>query len=213
MANLNLGLTTVLTDTGGTVTQTFPGPNHTFTIKAVNQAITGTTNSTKDNATSDQLAIYNGSTKLWGINESGFTQNLNKPLFAANWNYVGIQLDNEFLNSDGSKNGWTAHSNPQGDFNATEGIYTAPIEGYYFFAFHDNMYRTSAGHFYMDWYKNDILVPYARFYGYVPGAYWENFSGHLTILLYPGDTIRLRVHGSVRLDGNNYGIFHGHLLT
>ena len=57
------------------------GPNHTFTVKAVNQPISGTTNSTNDDANSDQLAIYNDSTKLWGISEAGYVVNPKLPYF------------------------------------------------------------------------------------------------------------------------------------
>ena len=61
------GVTTVYADQSS-----YAGPNHTFTVKAVNQPITGTTNSTKDQSTSDQWAIYNGSTKLFGVSEDGY---------------------------------------------------------------------------------------------------------------------------------------------
>ena len=203
------GVTTVYADQSS-----YAGPNHTFTVKAVNQPISGATNSTKDNATSDQLAIYNGSTKLWGINESGFILNPNKPCFAASWKYVATQFHDEYLNSDGSKTGWTARLNPQNDFNATDGIYTAPVSGTYFFTFHDNMYRTAGpGAHYMDWHKNDVHINYSRMYGYSADTNtWENLSGHLLCSLSAGDTMRLRVYNYVRLDGDTYSLFTGHLI-
>ena len=69
MADIIIDGTTIINKTGDTISQTFPGPNHTFTVKAVNQPITGVTNSTNDNANSDQLAIYNGSTNHSAITE------------------------------------------------------------------------------------------------------------------------------------------------
>ena len=212
MADIIIDGTTVINKTGDAITQTFPGPNHTFTVKSVNQAISGETNSTKDNATSDQLAIYNGSTKLWGITESGFTLNPNKPCFAANWNYVDLTVNDEFLNSDGSKNGWTAYYNPQNDFDAVEGIYTAPISGSYYFAFHDNVSRSGSAAGYFDWYKNNVRVTYSRIYSYIVTGQWENFSGFLLCSLSAGDTIRLRAYNTIKLDGNDYGLFAGFLL-
>ena len=81
MASITLGSETVISEDSGVVNRLFPGPNHTFTVKALNQAISGTTNSTNDDANSDQLAIYNGSTKLWGITEHGYVVNPNLPYF------------------------------------------------------------------------------------------------------------------------------------
>ena len=203
---------TVLSESGGQITQTFPGPNHTFTVKAVNQAISGTTNSTKDNATSDQLAIYNGSTKLWGINESGFTLNPNKPCFAATWKYVDLTVNDEYLNSDGSKDGWISRYNPQNDFDIVEGVYTAPVSGSYYFHFHDNVSRSGSAAGYFDWHKNNVHINYARIYSYIVSDQWENFSGNLLCSLSAGDTIRLRAHNTIKLDGNTYGLFTGFLL-
>lgn len=188
------------------------GPNHTFTVKVVNQPITGATNSTKDNATSDQLAIYNGSTKLWGINESGFILNPNIPCFAASWKYVDLTVNNEFLNSDGSKDGWVSRYNPQNDFDIVEGIYTAPTSGAYYFEFHDNVLRTGSAAGYFDWYKNNVNLGYSRIYGYIVSANWENISGHLLCSLSAGDTIRLRAYNTIKLDGNTYSLFTGFLL-
>ena len=55
--------------------------NHTWTVKAIDEAIVGATNSTKDDADSGQLAIYNGATKLWGITEHGYVVKPNIPAF------------------------------------------------------------------------------------------------------------------------------------
>ena len=130
---------TVLSESSGAITQTFPGPNHTFTVKAVNQAITGTTNSTKDNATSDQLAIYNGSTKLWGINESGFVTNPNAPGFTARGysSYVTQTGISEYSDS-GTMYIFLYDQityNIGNHFDNTNGRFTAPISGRYLFNF------------------------------------------------------------------------------
>ena len=93
MAKLQLNNTDVIEQVSSTdVTYKFPGPNHTFSVKALNQAISGATNSTNDDANSDQLAIYNSSTKLWGISEAGYVVNPKVPCFTAICN----QSSNEY---------------------------------------------------------------------------------------------------------------------
>ena len=125
MADIIIDGTTVINKTGDAITQTFPGPNHTFTVKAVNQAISGATNSTKDNANSDQLAIYNGSTKLWGITEEGFALNPTRPYFHAH-GHSNLTHNNISIYP-------TTIANVGGHYNTSNGNFTAPIDGYYLF--------------------------------------------------------------------------------
>lgn len=129
MADIIIDGTTIINKTGDTISQTFPGPNHTFTVKAVNQPISGTTNSTNDDANSDQLAIYNGSTKLWAISEHGYMLNPTKP-------YFNVYKDdvNSFTSSTDIV--WNqVKYNVTGSYNTSNGRFTAPISGTYFFCF------------------------------------------------------------------------------
>ena len=137
MADIIIDGTTVINKTGDTITQTFPGPNHTFTVKSVNQAISGATYSTKDNATSDQLAIYNGSTKLWGINESGYNLKPGNPAF----NMVSNKSNHSGGHNPYQINGVTDNSatdsfinfNIGNHYDTTNYRFTAPIAGKYYF--------------------------------------------------------------------------------
>jgi len=112
----------------GIDSQFFYGPNHNFEIRAENSPITGTTNSSEDNATSDQLAIYSGNTKLWGITEGGWVQNPNRPAFyvrnttgasafaassVMTWDEIHFNIGNHFSNGT---------------------TFTAPVDGLYFFS-------------------------------------------------------------------------------
>ena len=107
----------------------FTGPNHTFTVKAVNQPISGTTNSTNDDANSDQLAIYNGSTKLWGISEHGYMLNPTKP-------YFNVYKDDVTSFTSSTDIVWNqVKYNVTGSYNTSNGRFTAPISGTYFFCF------------------------------------------------------------------------------
>ena len=112
----------------GIDSQFFYGPNHNFEIRAENSPIIGTTNSSENNPTSDQLAIYNGATKLWGITEGGWVQNPNRPAFyvrnttgasafaassVMTWNEIHFNIGNHFSNGT---------------------TFTAPVDGLYFFS-------------------------------------------------------------------------------
>ena len=131
MADIIIDGTTVINKTGDTITQTFPGPNHTFTVKAVNQPITDSqTGTTPDvaNSTSDQLAIYNSSTKLWGISEAGYVVNPKVPCFTAicNAGSADYEADPMIFN--------VILLNNENMYNTSTGRATAPIPGIYMFS-------------------------------------------------------------------------------
>jgi hypothetical protein len=123
--------TTMIQRKSGIDSQFFHGPNHNFEIRAENSPITGTTNSSENNANSDQLAIYNGATKLWGINESGWLQNPNAPSFS-----VGMTSSPSDANDSVVTNYNIIYHNIGGHLDTTAGKFTAPIDGRYFFSFH-----------------------------------------------------------------------------
>ena len=125
----------VLSESSGAITQTFPGPNHTFTVKAVNQPITDSqTGTTPDvaNSTSDQLAIYNGSTKLWGISEAGYVVNPKLPYFKVR--------KSSAITGTGSVVFNTVIYNTENFYNTSNGYATAPIDGLYQFFCKINAY-------------------------------------------------------------------------
>ena len=128
MAKLQLNNTDVIEQVSSTdVTYKFPGPNHTFSVKAVNQPITGATNSTNDDANSDQLAIYNGSTKLWGISEAGYVVQPKNPVFQAYGTLNSPTTGNYMIFP-------TTVTNIGNHYDTTNGKFTAPISGNYIFA-------------------------------------------------------------------------------
>ena len=129
MAKLQLNNTDVIEQVSSTdVTYKFPGPNHTFSVKALNQAISGATNSTNDDANSDQLAIYNSSTKLWGISEAGYVVNPKVPCFTAicNQGSAAYAADPMIFN--------VILLNNENMYNTSTGRATAPIPGIYMFS-------------------------------------------------------------------------------
>ena len=113
----------------------FAGPNHTFTVKALNQPITDSqTGTTPDvaNSTSDQLAIYNSSTKLWGISEAGYVVNPKLPYFKVRKSSAISGTGNVVFN--------TVIYNTENFYNASNGYATAPIDGLYQFFCKINAY-------------------------------------------------------------------------
>ena len=141
LLKLQINNTDVIEQVSSTdVTYKFPGPNHTFSVKALNQPITDSqTGTTPDvaNSTSDQLSIYNGSTKLWGINESGYNLKPGNPAF----NMVSNKSNHSGGHNPDQINGVTDNSatdsfinfNIGNHYDTTNYRFTAPIAGKYYF--------------------------------------------------------------------------------
>ena len=189
--------------------------SQTFTVKGIDAAITdsqtGTTPDTSD-SDSGQLAIYNGSTKLWGITEHGYVINPNRPLFQA---YV---LENPSANEK--------YSNAEGQFkgviynvgNHYDGTkrFTAPIAGHY--QFHVSLLTGSA-------------ASYGIFRFHINGATWTGSDKHFQVYNYAtnndktltasivlnlsaGDYVSIFIHGTYDhfYWGDGYGYFGGYLI-
>ena len=102
----------------------FKSTNHTWTIKAEDAGYTGYPNS-------GQLSFYNGATKLWGLNESGWIQNPNAPSFSVGMNSYPSDANNSIVTNYN-----VIYHNIGGYLDTTAGRFTAPIDGRYFFSFH-----------------------------------------------------------------------------
>jgi len=186
----------------GIDSQFFYGPNHNFEIRAENSPITGTTNSSEDNATSDQLAIYSGNTKLWGITEGGWVQNPNRPAFyvrnttgasafaassVMTWDEIHFNIGNHFSNGT---------------------TFTAPVDGIYFFS--SQILSNANSRVYHRLRKNGEGIL---------GTYTESYSGtsHQTVTisivyqLNAGDYVDSYCYVTAAY-GGNYANFNGCLI-
>ena len=208
---LKLGSTTLGTENNGKIDLTnvgkvnemnFSSTNHTWTVKAIDEAIVGATNNTKNDTDSGQLAIYNGATKLWGITEHGFTQNPNRPAFyvrnttgasafaassVMTWDEIHFNIGNHFSNGT---------------------TFTAPIDGIYFFS---SMILSNV---------NSRVFHRLRKNGSgIAGAYTESYSGSsyqtvtisIVYQLNAGDYVDSYCHNNAAY-GNNYANFNGCLI-
>ena len=137
MATLQLGNKTLFTQSGSNpIEQTYAGPNHTFTIKAENTPIVDSQQGAGagvSNATSDQLAIYNGATKLWGITDGGYVVNPKLPYFKARKSTA--------INTTGYVSFDKVIYNNENFYNSSNGYATAPVAGWYQFFCKINAYN------------------------------------------------------------------------
>ena len=107
--------------------------SQTFTVKGIDAAISdsqGSTDPDTSDSDSGQLAIYNGSTKLWGITEHGYVVNPNLPYFHVE------KSDVTSYTSTGEIVFNVSVLDNTNSFSTSTGRFTAPISGTYFLAFY-----------------------------------------------------------------------------
>ena len=160
--------------------------NHTWTVKAIDEAIVGATNNTKDDADSGQLAIYNGATKLWGITEHGYVVKPHTPSFSVE--YKDNDSTPDFVSAKVIWN--TIKTNNGNHYSTTTGFFTAPVPGNYFF--HSSIRKASGGvaYFGMYIYKNGVSQMRNRSYA-GDGGYTNNVTISIVLTLSAGDTVSI----------------------
>ena len=209
MTNLVMDGLTIFNKTDNVITQTFPGPNHTFTVKAVNQPISGTTNSTNDDANSDQLAIYNGSTKLWGITEHGYVVNPTVPAFhvyTSGSNYSGPSSQTVY-------NANNVKYNIGNFYDSTNKRATAPIAGLYHFEWFYNIYSSSGNRIIL-LIKVNGSTSYFPVMGYIGDNNDHTYSASMQLKLEAGDYVEAssNTYGGTASNGEPYSGFLGRLV-
>ena len=160
-----------------------------------------------------QFYTSNGGTlaRAMNISREGKVELDKMPNFATRVHYTGGTFGGGAI--------WTswkpAHVNTGGHFNYSNGRFTAPMTGSYRFDFHTNILRSSAGVWYLDWYKNGssaMGTQGGRIYGYWSGG-WTNGCGFVVLNLAVNDYVELGNPGpDITLDGNSYGQYTGYML-
>ena len=181
--------------------------SHEWTIKGIDSAIgdtqAGVSPDTTD-ADSGQLAIYNGATRLWGINESGWIQQPNIPAFFAKRTDItafssGIFVFNlvEYDNTN--------------SYSGTTGLFTAPISGFYHFT--TTLVGASGGDRTLIQFRvNGSIVGYLQHLQSVYSNQEPANTTSITYYLSSGDTMEIYVSNSVRTNISNVNHFSGHFV-
>ena len=127
--------------------------SQTFTVKGIDAAITDSQTGTDPNVAdsdSGQLAIYNGSTKLWGITEHGYIVNPTLPSFVA---HSFIVSGADYTSTSGVFPANQTNHNQGNHYSTSTYAFTAPINGVYLFTFSalsNNTSNTSRPMFYVN---------------------------------------------------------------
>jgi len=101
-----------------------------------------------------------------------------------------------------------------GNYNHTDGRFTAPVSGYYFFAWHGLYANATTGDLRTALYKNGGGIYGMRFIDDKNYANWTTFIGSGVVYLTAGDyvTIRLEVSSTAIHTDSNYTGFSGFLI-
>ena len=190
--------------------------SQTFTVKGIDAAITDSqTGSDPNVADSDsgQLAIYNGSTKLWGISEHGYMLNPTKPHFSVYKDDV-----TSYTTTGPADIVWNqVKYNVTSSYNTSNGRFTAPISGRYFFAFNvlhrgdgyvKGGYRING----TDFYSGDASEFYVD--GGISGAH-SHVTVPMILDLSAGDYVTVNVErnaGDLYFGSNAHNNWIGYLL-
>ena len=198
------GVTTVYADQSS-----YAGPNHTFIVKALNQPITDSQTGTApdvSNSTSDQLAIYNGSTKLFGITETGIVVKPGHPSFHAYDN------DNSVSYSAGQLIPYDATNHNVGNhFSTSTYLFTAPISGSYQFNYYSIWYGSASN----DWISlrvNGARIKSGDVHFSNGGNNWDFVSNSINYYLNAGDYVGVYSGEGHNYHGGTWGGFSGFLV-
>lgn len=187
--------------------------SHTFTVKGIDEAIgdsqSGTSPDTAD-SDSGQFAVYNGSTKLFGITEHGYVLKPNVPSFRATEATTSSAFADDdymvFANDLGSSG---VDYFQQGiTYNTTNGRATVPVSGLYCFTLH--ALNNNAGVIETEFRKNGVQIRGTRTYASQTANHVGQF--YQTIInLSAGDYINVyAINGP--LHGYDYAHFSGFLI-
>ena len=166
--------------------------SQTFTVKGIDAAITDSqTGTTPDVADSDsgQLAIYNGSTKLWGISEHGYVLSPKQVHF---WAYGGTDQDASGIETLRWDNVLQDASN---SFSTSTYRFTAPVSGVYHFSY---TFMTNGEHARTAYYINGTKQQQS----FAKNTVYARSVDFLVKQLSAGDYVEIKIDINSSGDGN-----------
>ena len=187
--------------------------SQTFTIKGIDAAITdsqtGTSPDTSD-SDSGQLAIYNSSTKLWGITEHGYVVNPTRPAFHVYTSGTNYSVPTSATKYDPNN----VKYNIGNFYDTTNDRATAPMPGLYHFQWFVNTYSSSGSRLYIRFYLNGSQV-YLPIIGYVGNNSDTTYGATMQFKLEAGDYVEAYWNvtgGGTASNGEAYSGFLGRLV-
>lgn len=185
--------------------------SHTFTVKGVDSAIgdsqSGTAPDTSD-SDSGQFAVYNGSTRLFGITEHGYVLTPKAVWFHA---YNGATQDTSLPNVAIEVVEFTsAQQDSSNSYNTSNYTFTAPVSGAYHFSY--GMMNNSAEYMRHSFFLNGVEVN-ERF---LLNSTYANSANAMTRSLVAGDSVNVRVNTNSESAGghvhSDFRVFTGFLI-
>jgi hypothetical protein len=187
--------------------------SQTFTVKGIDAAITDSqTGTAPDTADSDsgQLAIYNGSTKLWGITEHGYVVNPTRPAFhvyTSGTNYSSPTSDTKYDPNN-------VKYNIGNFYDTTNDRATAPMPGLYHFQWFVNTYSSSGSRIYIR-FKVNGSQSYIPVVGYIGNNSDTSYGITMQLKLEAGDYVEASWHvtgGGTASNGETWSGFLGRFV-
>ena len=177
--------------------------SHTFTVKGIDEVIYEDDGTTVVDADSGQFAVYNGSTKLFGITEHGYVLKPNHPVAFGNISTTKVTATDVIDFSASVSNGGITVTNGTGRF-------TVPVDGWYFVGFHTLMDST-VSRVTIEIRKNNTVQTISQ--------YSDSATGHNTfhsaqtpLLLSANDYVDFNVASGTTHSNNSYGRFYIYLI-
>ena len=175
---------------------TFESSNYDWNIRSIDETVGSETDS-------GQLAIFNGSDKIWGLTQHGYVLKKNNPAF----NVYGTSGDrNQFIQFT------TARFDNTNSFDLSTGKFTVPIQGLYHFSFEINFALT----------PSTFNRPLFNINGTTSAEFGDSFvqensnarsSGlAMTFKLEVGDTVGIYILGGNRVNSTDRGAFSGFFI-